>query len=123
MTRTILAHAALIAFISTASASPRSDCVRNLPGAWFDASSNGWRADQALINQKCGHLGGQRLNNQAPAQSAYSAVTGTTSVHNACWQALGIPSSSSYPTNPAHARRLEECKAAGGPTAYLKRRK
>ncbi len=57
------------------------------------------------------------------AQTAYSPINNQTSVHNACWQALRIPASRSYPTNPQHAQQLEACKAAGGPNAYFARQR
>jgi len=61
------------------------------------------------------------LSGPALSQTAYSPLNNQRSVHNACWQALGIPPSSSYPTNPRHQRDLEACKAAGGPDAYRRR--
>lgn len=57
------------------------------------------------------------------AQTAYSPFNNQRSVHNACWQALRIPPSRDYPTNPQHQRELEACKAAGGPDAYLRNRR
>lgn len=58
----------------------------------------------------------------AHGQAAYSPFNNQRTVHNACWQALGIPPSASYPTNPRHQRELEACKAAGGPDRYLANR-
>lgn len=59
----------------------------------------------------------------ASGQTAYSPFNNQRSVHNACWQALRIPPSRDYPTNPQHQRDLEACKAAGGPDAYLRGRR
>ncbi len=60
---------------------------------------------------------------EVQAQTASSPFNNQTSVHNACWQALRIPPSRDYPTNPQHQRELEACKAAGGPNNYLRNRR
>ena len=57
----------------------------------------------------------------AEAQKAYSTANGQCSIHNACWQALKIPHSTTGPTGSL-ADRLAACKAAVGPNKYLGRR-